>query len=335
MFIRFSDPSQVACSVIRILYTSIITALSVIAAVLVPASSVGAASGESFEEESPIVADTATVPGGLGGDGSTVPANTDATPSEEPSAIGQLLVDDGGGGIVATEYQGNRVTVSTKPGTALSWADLKGDELVATRALVGDDSVNGKRAASSEMGINYVTLVSDDGFSVLIEVASVNSGSEFAFDIGLPDGASLILTDEGSVDVLGDDRYTIGSFESPWALDVNGNNVATRFEVAGNTITQIIETDESTAYPVVADPRFTWGWVTGTVYFDKWETVTLCSASQNTLYTLAILPFWWPIILAVAATLFVISCTARLLDKCVKVKSTLVVSHYSGGYCTW
>ena len=86
-------------------------------------------------------------------------------------------------------------------------------------------------------------------------------------------------------------------------------------KVDGNTITQIVETDETTAYPVVADPHFTWGWLTGTVYFNKWETLALCSGSFHTLNTLVILPFWLPILLAVAAAIFVFSCSARLLDK--------------------
>ena len=182
-------------------------------------------------------------------------------------------------------------------------------------------------------GANYVALVNSDGFSVLVEVLSARSSSEYAFDIGLPYGATLILTDEGSIDVLGDDRYTIGSFDAPWALDAEGKEIPTRFEVDGNTITQIIETNEKTAYPVVADPRYTWGWVTGTVYFDKWETMMLCTGTLTTLRWLVTLPFWIPVVLAVASVIVAYSCAARLLDKCVKVKSTGVVSIYSGGYC--
>ena len=135
--------------------------------------------------------------------------------------------------------------------------------------------------------------------------------------------------------MLGNDRYTIGEFEAPWALDADGNTVPTHFEVDGDTITQIVETDETTAYPVVADPHFTWGWLSGTVYFNKWETLTLCSGSYNTLIALGILPFWLPILLAVAAVIFVYSCVARLLGMCIKVKSNGSVLYYTGGFCTW
>lgn len=315
----------------RTISAATIATLSMIAASLVPASTVGATTGEN-EDEAPVVNETTTVPDGHRNDDSSGAAEIGTSEDGVPSATGELLVD---GGIVTSLYQGNRITVSADMNADWSWINLSQDELVAARTLIGDDSANGKRAASAEIGVHYLTLIGSDGFSVLIEVTSNDSDGVYTFDIGLPNGARLVLTDEGSVDVLGDNRYTLGTFETPWALDANGNNVPTQFKVDGNSITQTIETDENTIYPVVADPKFTWGWVTGTVYFNKWETMTLCSASLYTLQGLVVVPFWLPIITAVAASLFVISCIGRLTDMCVKVKSTRQILYYTGGYCTW
>ncbi|MDE0700705.1 MAG: hypothetical protein F4Y27_08205 [Acidimicrobiaceae bacterium] len=308
--------------------TAVVTALAVAAAVLVPASSY-AATSEEF----------------AGGTGSEIAAEDDLTHQEEDlveeedeevlveeaEVTGKLLADDSA--LLATEYQGNRVTISALEAGTLSWTDLASDQFTATDALVETGSAHGSRAASATKGANYVALVNNDGFSVLVELLSRESDREYAFDVGVPEGAMLILTDEGSVDVLGNDRYTIGSFETPWALDAEGREIPTRFEVEAKTITQIIETDENTVYPVVADPRYTWGWVTGTVYFNKWETLILCSGTLNTLRWLVTLPFWIPVVLAVASIIVLYSCAARLLDKCVKVKSTGAVIIYSGGYC--
>lgn len=48
------------------------------------------------------------------------------------------------------------------------------------------------------------------------------------------------------------------------AVDANGAAVPTRYEIDGTTLTQVVETDARTAYPVVADPSC-WWWVwTGT-----------------------------------------------------------------------
>ena len=111
--------------------------------------------------------------------------------------------------------------------------------------------------------------------------------------------------------------------------------MATHFEVDGNTITPMVGTDETTAYPVVADPDLTWGYISGTAYFDKWETTFLCRGSWHTLAAMAISALWFPILAAALAVMVVMACTARLLYKCIKVKSYGTVSTYSGGYCTW
>ena len=183
--------------------------------------------------------------------------------------LGELLSD--GAALAATEYKGERIAISAKQAPA-SRTSLLGEDLEAIRLLIGDDSANGMRVTNATGGADYVVLTDDDGLSVLIEIASAASDVEHSFDIDLPDGATLILTEEGSIDVLGGDRYTIAAFEVPWALDADGNDVPTHFTVDGNTITQIVETDETTVYPIVADPDLTWGNISGTAYFDKWET---------------------------------------------------------------
>ena len=175
-----------------------------------------------------------------------------------------------------------------------------------------------------EFAGHVVDAVFDDGEAGCADV-----------EVDLPEGATLILTEEGSIDVLGDDRYTIAAFEVPWALDADGNDVPTHFTVDGNTITQIVETEETTVYPIVADPDLTWGNISGTAYFDKWETTLLCGGSWYTLVAMVTSAFWFPILAAVLLTMVAMACAARLLDKCIKVKSYGTVAMYSGGYCTW
>lgn len=52
----------------------------------------------------------------------------------------------------------------------------------------------------------------------------------------------------------------VASIEVPWAFDGNGDALETRFEIVDNGIVQHIETNGQTAFPVVADPSFTW-WI--------------------------------------------------------------------------
>jgi hypothetical protein len=63
----------------------------------------------------------------------------------------------------------------------------------------------------------------------------------------------------------------VGYFDRPWALAANGLPIPTSYRIEGSTIVQVVE-HLGAEYPVVADPHWTWGWVTGTVYLNKKET---------------------------------------------------------------
>lgn len=73
----------------------------------------------------------------------------------------------------------------------------------------------------------------------------------------------------------------IAEIEAPWAVDAHGDPVATHFELDGNNLVQIVETNVNTAFPVLADPSFVW-WV---------KMGAGCLASVTTLATLGYLRF--------------------------------------------
>lgn len=53
---------------------------------------------------------------------------------------------------------------------------------------------------------------------------------------------------------------TIAEIAAPWAVDASGAIVPTHYTVDGDTIVQTVVTTAETAFPVVADPSWTW-WV--------------------------------------------------------------------------
>ena len=67
---------------------------------------------------------------------------------------------------------------------------------------------------------------------------------------------------------------TVATIGAPWATDANGASLASRYEVDGLTVTQRIETNDDTAFPVTADPSV-WWWV---------GTVALCVAEISALF---------------------------------------------------
>ncbi|MDR1790522.1 MAG: hypothetical protein LBR20_02490 [Propionibacteriaceae bacterium] len=50
----------------------------------------------------------------------------------------------------------------------------------------------------------------------------------------------------------------IAVINAPWAIDAEGNPLDTYYEIDDDGITQVIETDENTHYPVTADPWWDW-----------------------------------------------------------------------------
>lgn len=52
----------------------------------------------------------------------------------------------------------------------------------------------------------------------------------------------------------------VATIAAPWAVDAQGNSLASHYEVRGSEIVQVIKTDSKTAFPVTADPAW-WWWV--------------------------------------------------------------------------
>ena len=262
----------------------------------------------------------------------TLPQQAPTSPSKDSSATGELFSN--GRSLVATEFGGVRITVSAEGATSSPRFLLEGNALAAMRKAIGSDTAKVMRINDVGEGADYLASSDETGLSVLVEIASHESDHQHRFDIGLPEGGMLIPSEDGSIDVLGNDRYSIGTFEKPWALDANGNRIPTHYMVDGNSIIQVINADKSAAYPIIADPKFTWGIVTGTVYFNKQETGWLCALGRTALGWMVITGFWYPIIVAALLATSVSMCIAVLMDKCVKIKSTFAVRYYTGGYCT-
>lgn len=45
-------------------------------------------------------------------------------------------------------------------------------------------------------------------------------------------------------------------FEPAWAKDANGESLNSYYKIEGNSLIQVVDFDENTAFPVVADPSW-------------------------------------------------------------------------------
>ena len=60
--------------------------------------------------------------------------------------------------------------------------------------------------------------------------------------------------DTGEVYIVNKDNVIDTVIDAAWAVDANGNDVDTYYVVNGNILTQVVNFDEKTTFPVIADP---------------------------------------------------------------------------------
>jgi hypothetical protein len=142
-------------------------------------------------------------------------------------------------------------------------------------AGVGDGVVDESGAVVYESDTSAVSLAAqgtvDGGLQVLMVIDGSDAPSEYRFDMTVTAGSTLESTPDGGAQVVGVDGSVVVTVAPAWALDANGQPVSTRYRIDGTTLVQVID-HAGAVYPVVGDPKYTWGWVTGTVYLDRNET---------------------------------------------------------------
>ncbi|MDH6238214.1 hypothetical protein [Cryobacterium sp. CG_9.6] len=111
-------------------------------------------------------------------------------------------------------------------------------------------------------GSTTVPVVQTDG-SVQINTVIDNAAAptRYEYPITLPAFANLTAVPDGSVNITDAAGAAFASIAAPWAKGSNGSKVATRYEISGTSLIQIVEHNvRGTVYPVVADPTVSYLW---------------------------------------------------------------------------
>lgn len=111
-----------------------------------------------------------------------------------------------------------------------------------------------------------VQTLADGTVRALVAIADASAPTEYRFPMTLPAGARLESTPDGGVTILNDEA-TIGAVATPWAKDAHGAMVPTRYHLDGTTLVQAVDFNSHTAFPVIADPKITYGFG---VYLNLW-----------------------------------------------------------------
>ncbi|WP_162793307.1 hypothetical protein [Streptomyces globosus] len=198
---------------------------------------------------------------------------TDVAPG---SPTGTVMATDRGFVTVTTPSSAEgRVAVAASDGSAVTMGLPAAVDAAGTTSAAGT-TVYPNAAAHTDLAAQATV---DGGVRALVTLKNADAQTTQRFDLGLPEGATLVADGAGGYDIVtsagGAGAVARGHIDAPWAKDANGKAVPTSYSLDGHTLVQTIETGPDTAYPVVADPHYTWGIISGTVYFNKNETKVL------------------------------------------------------------
>ncbi|MFD7929602.1 hypothetical protein [Streptomyces sp. NPDC059742] len=245
----------------------------------------------------------------------TVQSATGTADVASDSTRGKVIATDRGLVTVTTPVSAEgRVSVAASDGSSVTMTLPAAVNAAGTTSAAGT-TVYPNAAAHTDLATQATV---DGGARALVTLKNVDAPTTQRFNLGLPDGATLIADGTGGYDIVtsagGAGVAVRGHIDAPWAKDANGKAVPTSYSLDGNTLVQTIETGTNTAYPVVADPHYTWGIVSGTVYFNKSETKVL--ALGGTVVS------WLPHPAAVVGgrSLAGIAGYAVATDQCIKFK---------------
>ena len=96
----------------------------------------------------------------------------------------------------------------------------------------------------------------------------------------LPNGDTAQVNDTAGVDFVrpmadtGGATVIDGGISAAWAVDANGNEVPTTYEVTGDAVVQHVDPAAGAAYPITADPAvyLDKGWGTASWYVSRYWT---------------------------------------------------------------
>ncbi len=194
------------------------------------------------------------------------------------SSDGELVLEDETGLSMGLSFKGSTVAPEIVGGAAVATGVDTDLDVVSRATSDGAQivAVLGSKDAPNEIPFNLdlpagATLAPQADGSILIVVPVEDERAEAAIPEVLLDnvsaeGQSGELTDE-QIELIAAipeikteeviQSQPIAEIESPWAVDADGNPIETHFELDGDALTQVIEINGETVFPVVADPTVT------------------------------------------------------------------------------
>jgi hypothetical protein len=135
------------------------------------------------------------------------------------------------------------------------------------------------------------------GLELSAMLASRNSPQQLAFDVTLPQGASLRAGESGGAEVVGADGEPIATIGAPHAVDAQGTEVPATLAVEGSRLSIVVPHQElDVAYPLFVDPPIEEIWTgfadTSKLSYWHWSWAGVAGAEDYIGRTSCIVTCW-------------------------------------------
>lgn len=269
-------------------------------------------------------------PAAIADDESAVDAVAKVAPADVAATVDIPLLVSGESTVTIDRLE---VEVST---TASDGVSISAGDGVATiglpfadEASAGSSTDPGTVTYDNGNSTSSVVLVHETGsVQVATVIDSAAAPTRYDYPIDLPEASNLVLRDGGAAVIDDATGEVLGSFAAPWAKDATGRNVPTRYELSGQTLTQVVDHDSSFTYPVVADPTYK----TYVSYLSKAQVVSMYNGLKGVSNACSLAPIPYPISIACMGL-----APAAQVEKAYWNKWRLKVTYYNCGfnYCSY
>lgn len=177
--------------------------------------------------------------------------------SASPSVSAELQRALTAAGQPPAAIEATRVRIPTYAHSGITIAADGGQRVTIGLPAVGKGREVGNTTLYDGRGQASLIAVqpTDSGVRALIRLAGPAAAERYRFAVA--GTGRLQRRPDGTVAILDRGHRELGVIAAPWARDANGRAVATRYEIQGTTLVQVVDhRRRGVAYPVVADPSF-------------------------------------------------------------------------------
>lgn len=191
--------------------------------------------------------------------------------SEVAPGAGEVVEGDVSGGASVTETDSATVEVTLDSASKIDVIADSGRGVVDATITLPEGFATGPGAIAADGTVVFiedrgsaddaiaVQTLTDGSTRVQTVIGGADSDHEFGYRM---EGFSPVVTPEDGTFFVSESGAVVPVGEA-WAVDANGESVATHYEVHGGELVQVVEPDADTVYPIVADPSWQWinaGW---------------------------------------------------------------------------